>query len=438
MTQKDRDRLVALQKARKGLITQKAAAEEIGQSERHVRRLLKKLKGKGDAVLVHGLRGRRSNRKIEEKVKQAAIQTLSDEVYSGFGPTLAAEYLAEKHGIHAGRETVRGWMAEAKLWRPKRQRIEKIHEWRPRRSRVGELVQWDTSEHAWLENRGQKLYLISMIDDATSGIHARFVLHDSTEENMRLLWSYLEKKGRPLSFYTDKASLFQTAPKTARDRKALPREEHNPLPPTQIGRGLQELDIVWIPAHSPQAKGRVERGFQTAQDRLVKGLRVAGANTLEQANAYLEEKFIPWWNKKLTVVAANSDDAHRPLAATHSLPASLSYVETRQVANDYTIQFDNKIYLIARADIRPGLRGAAVRVEVRLDGSLAVCFRKAYLSVTECLARPKVQTVRKPSKSVAPRKKSQWMKNFLFTSQDKIALSVIPSASPVSVTKGNR
>jgi hypothetical protein len=438
MTQKDRDRLVALQKARKGLITQKEGAEEMGRTERHVRRLLKKLRGKGDAVIVHGLRGRRSNRKIDEKVKQAAIKILSDKVYAGFGPTLAAEYLAGRHDIGAGRETVRGWMVEGKLWRPKRQRIEKIHEWRQRRSRAGEMVQWDTSEHAWLEDRGPKLYLISMIDDATSRIHARFVAHDSTEENMRLLWGYLERHGRPLSFYTDKASLFQTASKVARDRRALPPEEQDPLPPTQIGRALQELDIVWIPAHSPQAKGRVERSFQTAQDRLVKGLRVAGASTLEQANAYLEETFIPWWNGKLTVVAANPDDAHRPLAATHSLPASLSYVETRQVAPDYTIQFDNKMYLIARPDIRAGLRGAAVRVEVRLDGSLAVRFRNVYVAVTECLVRPKVEAVRKPRKPAAPRKKSQWMKNFRFTSQEKIALSVIPSTSPVNRAKGHR
>ncbi len=189
MTQKDRDRLFALQKANKVLITQRAAAEEIGQSERHVRRLLKKLKGKADAVIVHGLRGRRSNRKIEDKVKQSAIGILSEKVYEGFGPTLAAEYLAHKHDIAAGRETVRGWMVEGKLWRAKKQRIEKIHQWRQRRSRAGELVQWDTSEHAWLEDRGPKLYLISMIDDATSRLQARFVLHDSTEENMRLLWS---------------------------------------------------------------------------------------------------------------------------------------------------------------------------------------------------------------------------------------------------------
>jgi transposase len=160
MTQQDRDRLVALKKAKKGLITQRQAAEEIGQSERHVRRLLKRLKGKGDKALVHALRGRPSNRKLDEKTKQKAVEILGREVYHGFGPTLAAEYLASNHDIHAGRETVRSWMIEGKLWRASRQRVDTIHPWRPRRSRVGELVQWDTSEHAWLEDRGPKLYLI--------------------------------------------------------------------------------------------------------------------------------------------------------------------------------------------------------------------------------------------------------------------------------------
>src|ERR1022692_4738897 len=379
MTQRDRDRLVALKKAKKGMITQRQAAKEIGQSERHVRRLLKELKIRGDKAIVHALRGRRSNRKVEEKVRQTALEILGREVYAGFGPTLAAEYLGKKHGIHVGRETMRTWMTEGKLWQARRQRVEKIHAWRERRSRVGELVQWDTSEHAWLEDRGPKLYLISMIDDATSRLHARFVLHDSTAENMRLLWSYLEKYGRPLSLYTDKASLFQTAPKTARDATELPRDERDPLPPTQIGRALGELDIVWIGAHSPQAKGRVERGFQTAQDRLVKGLRVAGAKTLEQANAYLEAEFIVWWNHTIAVVPASSDDAHRPLGKEHSLAASLSYVETRQVSNDYTIQVDRQTWQISRDGIRAGLRGADVRVEVRLDGSMAVRFRESYL-----------------------------------------------------------
>ena len=428
MTQRDRDRLVALKKAKKGAITQRQAAEEIGQTERHVRRLLKQLKAKGDKAVVHALRGRRSNRKLDEKVERTALEILSREVYAGFGPTLAAEYLAEKHGIHAGRETVRQWMIAGKLWRAQRQGVEKIHQWRPRRFRVGELVQWDTSEHAWLEERGgPKLYLIGMIDDASSRVYARFVLHDSTEENMRLLWSYVERYGRPVSYYTDKASLFQTAPKVARDSKQLPRDEQEPLPPTQIGRALRELGIVWIAAHSPQAKGRVERSFQTAQDRLVKGLRVAEAKTLEQANAYLEAKFIPWWNQTIAVVPASSDDAHRPLGKEHSLAASLSYVETRKVSNDYTIQFDNQIWQIARSEIGAGLRGGVVRVEFRLDESLAVRFGKRYVAVTQCqprpkVPRPKVYPNRKPA---APRAKSQWMKNFRLTSPEKTALDAI-------------
>jgi transposase len=155
MTQRDRDRLVALKKARKGLITQRQAAEEIGQSERHVRRLWKRLKGKGDAALVQALRGRRSNRKLDENTKQKALEILRRDVYRGFGPTLAAEYLDSKHDIQAGRETVRTWMIEGKLWRASRQSVDQIHQWRPRRSRAGELVQWDTSEHAWLEERGE-------------------------------------------------------------------------------------------------------------------------------------------------------------------------------------------------------------------------------------------------------------------------------------------
>jgi hypothetical protein len=437
MTQRDRDRLIALKKAKKGLITQRQAAEENGQTERHIRRLLVKLKNQGDQAVVHALRGRRSNRKLDEKSKAKGVVILGQAMYRGFGPTLASEYLGKHHQLTVSRETVRAWMIEAHLWRPKKQRLNQIHAWRQRRSRCGELVQWDTSEHDWLEGRGPKLYLISMIDDATSRLCARFVLHDSTEENMRLLWTYLERYGRPLSFYTDKASLFQTAPKIARDVKELPRDERQPLPPTQIGRALAELGIVWIPAHSPQAKGRVERSFQTAQDRLVKGLRVAQAQTLEQANAYLEAEFLPWWNQTLTVVPATAADAHRPLAQGHSLPASLSYVETREVGNGYTIQFDHKLYRIARTDIGAGLRGAHVRIEIRLDGSMAVGFRDRYLAVSECCVRPKAvdatKKFRKPKP--APRPPSQWMKNFYLTRPDKALLSAIPTASRIHGAK---
>jgi transposase len=421
MTQAERDRLVALKKAKKKLITQKQAAEEMGITERQVRRLLRELKRRGDKVVAHRLRGLPSNRKISADTEQEAVAILSRPVYRGFGPTLASEYLAKKHDIEVSRETVRQWMMGAKLWRARKQKVEKIYEWRPRRSRFGELVQWDTSDHDWLEGRGEQILLINMIDDATSRWWARFVASDSTLENMNHLERYVKKHGRPLAYYTDKAALFQTAQKTKRDESRAGKDGVE-LPPTQIGRALQELGITWIPAHSPQAKGRVERGFLTAQDRLVKGMRVAGVTTLEQANHYLETEFLPWVNGTLAVVPAQADDAHRPLEKHHDLAAILSHVESRKVDNDYTIQFDTKIYQIARQDVRTGLRGGSVRVEKRRDGSVAVRFGDRYVRITECAQRPKVAP-RKAAKTKAkakPVKRSEWNKTFDLQKAPKI------------------
>jgi transposase len=403
MTQKDRDRLVALKKAQNKLITQRKAAEELQLSERQVRRLLVKLKEVGDRAVIHGLRGRGSARRLSDTTREQAVRALSQEVYRGFGPTLASEYLAQKHGVKIGREALRQVMMTAGLWRSRRHKIETIHQWRPRRHCRGEMVQWDTSEHDWLEGRGEKLYLIAMIDDATSELTARFARHDSTEENLRLLQLYLERHGRPVSFYTDKASLFQTAPKVARDQKELPRDQREPLPPTQIGRALRELGIVWIAAHSAPAKGRVERSFGTAQDRLVKGLRVAGARTLAQANRYLEQEYLPWWNQHQVSTPASPTDAHRPLGSEHDLAAILSRVETRQVRNDYTLQWDGKLYQIQRGSICAGLRGATVRVERRLDSTLHVRFRQRYLGVAACADRPR-PAVPSPPKRARPAK----------------------------------
>lgn len=417
MTQTERDRLVALKKAKKKLITQKQAAEEIGVTERQVRRLLRKLRRKGDRAVIHELRGRPSNRKLPKEVQQRAIAVLSDPVYRGFGPTLASEYLEKKHQISVSKETLRGWMFQAGLWIPGQRRVVEVHQWRPRRSRCGELVQWDTSTHDWLEGRGERIYLISMIDDATSRLFAGFVRHDTSEENRRLLWAYLERFGRPLAYYTDKAGMFQVAVKTKRqeDREGRDRPE---MPPTQIARALQELGIVWIPAHSPQAKGRVERQFLTAQDRLVKGMRVAGVSTIEAANAYLADEFLPWWNESLTVLPANAEDAHRPLGKEHNLAAILSHVERRQVTNDYTIRWDGKFYQIDRRDVRAGMRKAWVRVERRLDGSTAVRFQDQYLRVRRCapsldeLSPPGTAAAKPPKPATATKSKSDWMKNF--------------------------
>jgi transposase len=413
MTQADRDRLVTLRKAHKKLITRREAAEELGISLRHMKRLVKAFKKRGDKVVIHGLRGQPSARRIEVTIEQEAVKILSADVYQGFGPTLAAEYLGQKHGIEASKETVRQWMMRGKLWRAKKEKAPQVHQWRPRRSRFGELVQWDTSEHDWLEGRGEKLYLIALIDDATSRLWARFVRHDTAEENMKLLWDYVEKFGRPLAFYTDKASMFRTAEKRKRDEPGVDKDPVE-MAPTQIARALGELGIIWIAAHSPQAKGRVERNFGTAQDRLVKGMRVAGVKTIEAANQYLTNDYLVWWDRELTVEPTSADDAHRPLDKSHNLAASLSHVETRQVRPDYTLRWEGKLYQIERQAVTTGLRRANVRVEQRLDGTLAVRYGERYLPVAECAVadKPKAPPVKAAKTHRASKRGSDWNKNF--------------------------
>ena len=221
---------------------------------------------------------------------------------------------------------------------------------------------------------------------------------------MKLAWNYLEKFGRPVSFYTDKASLFRTAEKRRRDEPGVDKDPVE-MPPTQIARALGELGIGWIPAHSPQAKGRVERNFLTAQDRLVKGLRVAGAATLEQANQYLEESYLVWWERELTVAPASPDDAHRPIEAGHNLAGAWSHVETRQVRNDYTLRFESVLYRVKRESIVSGLRGATVRVEKRLDGSLAVRYQERYLPCELCEPNA-VESIPVKAKPIPPARKS--------------------------------
>src|SRR5215471_3230975 len=205
MSTKERDRLKVLHEVKKRHITQKQAGAELGLSERWIRELLVRVRRRGDEGLGHGLRGRPSNRKTPEKVKRRVVELFREKkqakLWHDYGPTLAVEELAADYGIVISRESLRKWLIEAKLWRAKRSRVEQAHVWRPRRARYGELVQWDTSEHDWLEGRGEKMYLIAMIDDATSELTARFVRHDSSEENLRQLRFYVERHGRPVAVY---------------------------------------------------------------------------------------------------------------------------------------------------------------------------------------------------------------------------------------------
>jgi len=405
---KERDRLKVLHAVKGGVLSQRAAGGQLGISDREVRRLLVRIREQGDGGIIHGLRGKASNRRLPESIRTRALKLVKGK-YGDFGPTLACEYLAKYDGLEVSKETLRQWLMGAGLRRGKRRKTEEVHVWRPRRDGRGELVQWDTSEHDWLEGRGPRLYLVAMIDDASSQAYARFAEQDSTQENLRVLRGYLERWGRPVEFYTDQHSMF-----TVNRARQEAEDEAWPEALTQIGRALRELGIGWMAAHSPQAKGRIERFFGTAQDRLVKGLRLAGADDLAAAQAYLEQEYLPHWNQNFTVVPASPSDAHRPLRAEHELASILSLVEERIVTSDYTIRYGGKIYQIRRSEIRPGLRGGRVRVERRLDGSLTVKFRQYVLGVSECSAQPKKPPPPKPPGVSRPRPKvaHNWMKGF--------------------------
>ena len=237
-------------------------------------------------------------------------------------------------------------------------------------------------------------------------------------------WGSLERWGRPVDFYKDKSSLFTVHRPGVEAADETDKEEF-----TQIGHALRELAIGWIAAHSPQAKGRIERFFGTAQDRLVKGLRSAGANSLESAQADLEQQCLPQWNQTFTWEPANRRDVHRPLRAEHDLAAILSHVEERCVAADYTIPYQGKIYQIARADTRPGLRGGRVRVEQRLDGTLVIKFRQQR---PECAQRPRTPppppATRAPQ--ALPRIKPNWMEGFTLSKSPPLGAILADELAP--------
>jgi hypothetical protein len=189
MSQEERDWLDWLKRARDGQVTQKLAAEKMGISDRWVRGLLAEMKVKGDAVVVHGLRGRPSNRRIDEEIRARAMEIVKSPDWHDFQPTFASEQLAKRHQIQVSKETVRQWMMAEGIWQSKGRKLREVHAWRPRRSHYGELVQWDTSDHDWLEGRGERVHhLVRMIDDATSRSWGRFVQRDGTRENMGVLW----------------------------------------------------------------------------------------------------------------------------------------------------------------------------------------------------------------------------------------------------------
>src|SRR5208337_401499 len=345
-------------------LTQVAGAQRLKVTDRQVRRMLLRLREQGDSSLVHGLRGRPSNRKLAARLEQKILARLRQR-YADFGPTLAAEHLA-REGFRVSRETLRKWMTKAALWRA-------------RRASFGELVMQDSSPFRWLEDRGPACHLIALIDDATSRIWGRFTEHDTTEENLRTLQGWLRRYGRPVAHYTDKNSIFQKA-----GPQPLPEQLRGDRQRTQFGRALNELGIEWIAAHSPQAKGRIERLFETLQDRLVKEMRLAGIDSLQGANHFLEMRFLPEWEQRFTVVPRNARNAHRRLGQEQRLEEILTVRVARRVAEDHTVSWDGKRWGVLREEVCAGLRGAAVEIERRLDGSHWLRYRGRYLHLRDC------------------------------------------------------
>jgi hypothetical protein len=364
MSQRERDRLRVLRSVLDGQRTQAEAARLLRLTPRHVRRLLRRLQAHGDAALVHGLRGRPSNRRKDARLKRRVLAAYRKDFHD-FGPTFAAEKLAER-GLEVSADTLRRWLLAEGLWQPRRRR-EQHRSRRPRRACLGELVQMDTSIHDWTEGRGEDMVLIHMIDDATSRLLARFYDADTVVNHFDLLWRWLQAHGRPLALYTDRHSIFEPQDSAAE---------------TQFGRALRELDIGLIRAHSPQAKGRVERSFGTAQDRVVKELRLAKARTIAQANAVLDGGLLAKHNRLFSVAPRQASDAHRAVGTAFNVAAILSVQQPRTVANDYTVRFENRLYQLDKP-IYPGERGGKVVMEVRLDGSLAIRFGKHYLKYHE-------------------------------------------------------
>src|SRR5580658_4514916 len=411
MSQEERDWLDWLKRARDGKMTQREASERMGVTLRWVRKLLRRMKKQGDAVVVHRLRGKASNRKLPAKTQKQALAVLGKPDWHDFGPTFAAEQLAKHHQIRVGKETLRGWMIAAGMWQPGSRRIQEVHGWRRRRSGFGELVQWDTSEHDWLEGRGPVRHLVRMIDDATSWSWGRFVERDATPFNMAVLWEYLDRNGRMVDVYTDRDSMFAVPPRPGESKEQ--QREADRL--TQLGRAMRELGIGSILAYSPQAKGRIERSFRTAQDRLVKDLRLAGVSTMEAANEFLEKEYWPEWNESFAHPIADFPNQHRALTPTLELAAILSHVEQRVIGNDYTFSFAGRRYQIARDHVQAGMRHQQVRVELRLNGELHARYQERYLNIAECGARVAITepVVRKPArKDHNAGGKSSWMQGF--------------------------
>lgn len=388
LSQKERDRLVPLRLVHAGELSVCEGARRAGVGRRHFRRLLRRFEAGGDAVVVHGLRGRASNRRLPDPLRERVLERARQPLYHDFGPTLLSEHLARDPEIgFVPPATLRRWMIAGGLWKtaPRGRRHRRRRE---RRAACGELVLMDTSIHPWLEARsGEEIVLIALIDDATSRLTARFFPRDTGAANRHVIIDYLRANGRMGALYTDRASHFQ-----AHWRAKRRSEADAPEALTLIRRALDALEIELILALSPQAKGRVERLFGTLQDRLVKELRVADIATMEDANRFLDEVFLPFWDGRFTVEPREPADAHRPLPEGVDLLRLFAETDERVIREDFTFRYRNAYFQIEAREAEPRMPASRVTIEHRLDGSVRYRWRETYLEPTALSGKPERKT----------------------------------------------
>lgn len=368
-------RLEVLKKVIKEGIKQVEASEILELSTRQVSRLVLRVKAEGEIGVVHRLRGKKSNRLISEKQRNRVLEIYSKK-YKGFGPTLFSEKLFELEKIKISDETLRNWLIVSGNWEKRRKR-NKHRQWRERRSYYGQMQQMDGSHHDWLEGRGPKLVLMAYIDDATGRVYCRFYEYEGTIPAMDSFLRYIRKYGLPQSIYLDKHSTYKST------GKATVEEELNGDEPlSQFERALKELGVNIIHANSPQAKGRVERLFNTLQDRLIKEMRLRGIKTQEEANLFLAE-YLPIFNKKFNVLAKGKGNLHMKLPCGTNLSRILCIKTQRSLRNDFTVTHNKKLYQVAE-----NIKTKNVMVEENVNGSLKLYYKDRSLKYKEILTRP--------------------------------------------------
>ena len=378
MSAVERERLVVIRQVVERRLTQAVAGERLGLCVRQVKRLVRALRAEGALGLISRQRGRVSPRRMKAELRTSIAALLATK-YQGFGPTLAAEKLAELDHIGVSRETVRAVQIAHGLWRPKRRREKRVFAPRERRARFGELIQIDGSPHDWFEGRGPRCTLIVFIDDATGRLTSlRFAPAETTRAYLEALKAQILEHGLPLALYSDRHGIFRVNAKEAASGDGK----------SEFGRVAGRLGIELINAQTPQAKGRVERANQTLQDRLVKEMRLGGMSDIAAAQAFAP-RFIASWNAKFAVAPREPSPAHRPWTATpEALDEALARREERVLSKALTFRSSGQLYAVKTSGPGAALRGARVSLHHFMDGTVRVRYKGRILEATAFGASP--------------------------------------------------